>query len=76
MLCLWDLLTGACVYSLLAHDGEVQALAHSPSYIISLGADDRLCVWERLQGHLINTIPLVSGYLLLGSLLTYHKEVL
>ena len=61
MICLWDLLTGACAYSILAHDGEVAALAHSPSYVISLGlADAKICVWERFQGHHINTIQLVS----------------
>ena len=61
MICLWDLLTGACAYSILAHDGEVAALVHSPSYVISLGgADNKICVWERFQGHHINTVQLVS----------------
>ena len=60
MICVWDLLTGACTYSILAHDGEVDCLTYSPSYVISMGSDFRLCVWERFQGHLINTIVLVS----------------
>ena len=60
MLCLWDLLTGACVYSIQAHDGSVLSLSHSPSYVISMGADLKLCIWERFQGHLINNINLVS----------------
>ena len=61
MICLWDLLTGACAYSILAHDGEVASLVHSPSYVISLGgADAKICVWERFQGHHINTVQLVS----------------
>lgn len=59
MICVWDLLTGACMYSILAHDGEVLCLTYSPSYVISMGADSKLCVWERFQGHLINTILLV-----------------
>jgi hypothetical protein len=25
-----------------------------------MGGDDKLCVWERVQGHLINSISLVS----------------
>jgi len=58
MICLWDLLTGACLYSILAHEGPVLSLTHSPSYVISLGSDDKMCVWERLQGHLINSLPL------------------
>ncbi len=60
MVCAWDLLTGACLYSILAHDGAVLSLAHSPSYVISLGVDGRICVWERAQGHLINTLYVVS----------------
>ena len=60
MMCTWDLLTGACVYSIQAHDGSLVNLAYSTNYIISMGSDERLCVWERLQGHLINSIYLVS----------------
>ena len=60
MLCVWDLTTGACVYSIQAHDGAVLSLAHSPSYVVSMGSDEKLCVWERFHGHLINTINLVS----------------
>ncbi|KAL1116559.1 hypothetical protein AAG570_005031 [Ranatra chinensis] len=60
MLCVWDLLTGACVYSLDAHDGPVVALTYSLSYVISLGSDERLCVWDRFQGHLLNTIQVGS----------------
>ncbi|TRY79121.1 hypothetical protein TCAL_05977 [Tigriopus californicus] len=61
MICVWDLLTGACMYSILAHDGEVLCLTYSPSYVISMGSDSKLCVWERFQGHLINTILLDGG---------------
>ena len=60
MMCTWDLLTGACVYSIQAHDGALLNLAYSTNYILSMGSDERLCVWERLQGHLINSIYLVS----------------
>ena len=60
MLCVWDLTTGACVYSIQAHDGAVLSLAYSPSYVVSMGSDEKLCVWERFQGHLINTIHLVN----------------
>ena len=64
MLCVWDLTTGACVYSIQAHDGAVLSLAHSPSYVVSMGSDEKLCVWERFHGHLINTINLVRSHLI------------
>jgi len=54
------LVAGACMYSLQAHDGSVTALTYSASYVISLGTDERLCVWERFQGHLLNTIQVVG----------------
>jgi len=60
MLCVWDLLTGACMYSIQAHDGAVISLTYSPSYVVSLGADGKLCVWERFQGHLINSVDTTS----------------
>lgn len=48
------------MYSIQAHDGTIFALAYSDSYVISLGQDENLCVWDRFQGHLLNTIPVVS----------------
>lgn len=54
------MILGACMYSLQAHDGSVTALTYSASYVISLGTDERLCVWERFQGHLLNTIQVVG----------------
>ncbi|GLV41628.1 SREBP cleavage activating protein [Carabus blaptoides fortunei] len=62
LLCVWDLLTGACMYSIQAHDGSITSLTYSASYVISLGADDKLCVWERFQGHLLNTINVSHTY--------------
>lgn len=48
-----------CMYSIQAHDGPISAITYSASYIISVGGDDKICVWERFQGHLLNTIQLV-----------------
>ncbi|KAJ6645206.1 Sterol regulatory element-binding protein cleavage-activating protein, partial [Pseudolycoriella hygida] len=62
LLCVWELLTGACMYSIQAHDGAILSLACAPSYVISVGADERLCVWERFQGHLLNTIYITHIY--------------
>lgn len=44
------------MYNTQAHDGSITSLTYSASYVISLGTDERLCVWERFQGHLLNTI--------------------
>lgn len=59
---MWELLTGACLYSIQAHDGAVVSLVCAPSYVISVGADERLCVWERFQGHLLSTINVTHIY--------------
>lgn len=75
LLCVWDLLTGACMYSIQAHDGAVLALTYSASYVISLGADDRLCVWERFQGHLLNTIQMAQSYCSSIAMLTHSLLV-
>lgn len=50
------------MYSIQAHDGAILSLACAPSYVISVGADERLCVWERFQGHLLNTINITHIY--------------
>nr|CAD7602502.1 unnamed protein product [Timema genevievae] len=50
------------MYSIQAHDGSITALTHSASYVISLGTDERLCFWERFQGHLLNTIQVAHTY--------------
>lgn len=62
LLCVWELLTGACMYSIQAHDGAVVSLVCAPSYVISVGSDERLCVWERFQGHLLSTINVTHIY--------------
>ncbi|XP_037088902.1 LOW QUALITY PROTEIN: sterol regulatory element-binding protein cleavage-activating protein-like [Pollicipes pollicipes] len=61
-LSVWDLTSGLCMYSVPAHDGAVTSLNYNASYILSTGGDERLCVWERFQGHLISTIQLTHAY--------------
>ncbi|XP_017777723.1 PREDICTED: sterol regulatory element-binding protein cleavage-activating protein isoform X2 [Nicrophorus vespilloides] len=75
MLCVWDLLTGACMYSIQAHDGQINSLTYSASYVISLGADERICVWERFQGHLLNTIHVNGTHTSQVLMLTPHLVV-
>lgn len=43
-----------------AHDGAVTSLAYTASYVVSAGADERLCIWDRFQGHMLNSIHIVS----------------
>uniref|UniRef100_A0A336MGS4 Sterol regulatory element-binding protein cleavage-activating protein n=1 Tax=Culicoides sonorensis TaxID=179676 RepID=A0A336MGS4_CULSO len=62
LLCVWDIITGACVFKIDAHEDSIVSLACSPSYIISLGLDERLRVWERFQGHLLNTMNVIHPY--------------
>ncbi|XP_045470595.1 sterol regulatory element-binding protein cleavage-activating protein isoform X1 [Harmonia axyridis] len=62
MLCIWDLSTGTCLYSIQAHNGCITSLAYSPSYVISLATDDKMCVWERFQGHLLTTIQISQTF--------------
>uniref|UniRef100_W4VSE5 Sterol regulatory element-binding protein cleavage-activating protein n=1 Tax=Corethrella appendiculata TaxID=1370023 RepID=W4VSE5_9DIPT len=62
LLCVWDLITGACMYKIQAHDDSIVSLVCSPSYVISLGLDERLRIWERFQGHLLNTINVMHAY--------------
>lgn len=54
------MILGSCMYSIAAHDGIIFSITYSPSYVISLGQDERLCVWDRFQGHLLNTVLLVN----------------
>ncbi|KAI5700000.1 hypothetical protein M8J76_009773 [Diaphorina citri] len=71
LLCVWDTVTGACMYSIQAHDGCIHALTYSDSYVISLGQDERLCVWDRFQGHLLSTIQLVQNFCSTMAMLTH-----
>lgn len=63
------------MYSLQAHDGSITSLTYSASYVISLGADERLCIWERFQGHLLNTIQLSYTFSNQMVMLTPHLIV-
>ncbi|XP_022907413.1 sterol regulatory element-binding protein cleavage-activating protein [Onthophagus taurus] len=75
MLCIWDLLTGTCMFSIQAHDGSVTSLTYSASYVISLGTDERICVWERFQGHLLNTIYVQNSFTSQVQMLSPHLVV-
>jgi WD40 repeat protein len=53
---------GACLYNLQAHEDSLVSISSAPSYIITLGLDERIRVWERFQGHLLNTINLHQAH--------------
>ncbi|XP_050683953.1 sterol regulatory element-binding protein cleavage-activating protein-like [Leptidea sinapis] len=63
LLCVWDLTSGACLYSVAAHDGAVTSLACTASYVVSCGADQRLAIWDRFRGHLLNTLHVGLDYM-------------
>lgn len=56
LICVWDLLTGTCVYSLQANQGSIVSLITTPAYLISSGINNSFCIWEKNQGHLLHTI--------------------
>lgn len=53
------------MYTVQSHDGAVLGLTCSASYVISIGQDDRICVWDRFHGHQLNSIQIVSYLFLL-----------
>ena len=63
------------MYSIQAHDGSIVSLTYTASYVISLGSDERLCVWERFQGYLLNTINIMQTYSTQILMLTPHLVV-
>lgn len=50
------------MYKIQAHDDSIVALSGSPSYVISLGLDERIRVWDRFQGHPLSTITVSHAY--------------
>ncbi|KAH7962533.1 hypothetical protein HPB52_016757 [Rhipicephalus sanguineus] len=56
VVCVWDLMTGTCAYSLTAHRGSVLSLRTTGLYLLSLGSDSRLRIWDKSQGHLLHTL--------------------
>lgn len=52
------------MYSVQSHDGAVLGLTCSASYVISIGQDDKICVWDRFHGHQLNSIQIVRIFFL------------
>lgn len=58
-------LLGTCMYTVQSHDGAVLGLTCSASYVISIGQDDKICVWDRFHGHQLNSIQIVRLFIFL-----------
>ncbi|XP_022079877.1 sterol regulatory element-binding protein cleavage-activating protein-like [Acanthaster planci] len=61
MVRLWDTLTGVCLHSLWGHVSTVLSVTLSRDHVISVGMDNRLCVWKRRRGRMIHVIQLDPG---------------
>ena len=55
-----------------AHNGPVTDMTYSPGCVVSLGEDEKLCVWERHQGHLLNCVD-TAGDCLTGLVMLTHN---
>ena len=62
------------VFTFQAHNGPVTDITYSPGCVVTLGEDDRLCVWERHQGHLLNSVD-TTGDTLSGLVMLTHNLV-
>src|SRR6218665_290865 len=58
----WDIQMGTCVHKLSGHTGGVTSVICSSTHVISVGMDDRLCIWDRSKGHLIHCMQLVRHF--------------
>uniref|UniRef100_H2Z5K8 Sterol regulatory element-binding protein cleavage-activating protein n=1 Tax=Ciona savignyi TaxID=51511 RepID=H2Z5K8_CIOSA len=58
---LWDLLTGLCLHKMEEHSGSITAVQCSTSHVLSVAQDDRLCIWSRRSGMLLQVTKLDPG---------------
>ncbi|XP_078490120.1 sterol regulatory element-binding protein cleavage-activating protein [Ciona intestinalis] len=58
---LWDLLTGLCLHKMEEHAGAITAVECSTSHVLSTAQDNRLCIWSRRSGMLLQVTKLDIG---------------
>ena len=59
--CLWDLMTGTCLFNLEAHHkASVTSLLATSLYVISTGSDNKINIWDKYSGHSVYKITNVS----------------
>jgi len=56
------------MYTVQSHDGGVLGITCSASYVISIGQDDKICVWDRFHGHQLNSIQIVRYFISVNAL--------
>ena len=56
---LWDMVTGTCVHTLKAHTDAITEISCTALHAISIGLDDKMCIWERSRGQLLHSIEMV-----------------
>nr|KAG5700923.1 hypothetical protein BaRGS_034208 [Batillaria attramentaria] len=64
---MWDLVTGTCTHKFQWHEGAVAQLATSLQFVVSVGQDDLVCVWERTRSQLLHklSMELLGGSIIL-----------
>jgi len=60
------------MYTVQSHDGGVLGITCSASYVISIGQDDKICVWDRFHGHQLNSIQIVRHFIFDNTLIYFH----
>ncbi|KAK0057373.1 sterol regulatory element-binding protein cleavage-activating protein-like isoform X1 [Biomphalaria pfeifferi] len=58
---MWDLLTGTCIHKFCWHSSSVVTLTMSQQYIVSLGFDNTMCIWDRSKSTLLHSIKMNSA---------------
>lgn len=55
--CVWDLQTGTCLFSVEAHRGAaVSSILPTPHFLVTSGTDDKIFIWDKQAGNLLHTI--------------------
>ncbi|KPM11058.1 hypothetical protein QR98_0096240 [Sarcoptes scabiei] len=56
-LCVWDISTGTCLFSIQAHqEAEIISITTSSLYYATAGTNNKICIWDRFSGNSIHKI--------------------
>ena len=64
--------TSACVFNMEAHNGAITEILITQGYLLSSSVDNKINIWDKTTGNLVNTIDHVSGYWRFSNGLTDH----
>ena len=60
--CLWDLQTGTCLFSIEAHPGScVSSIVQTQNYFISSATDNKILIWDKYSGTLVHSLTQVRS---------------